>query len=257
MSNYIYFYQLAQNTIFISGGHIGTKQLTTLEAFGHSDTILPPLPEANSSHNMVITNSKKFLILGGNHDDRKQCYKFENGVWQKQNPLTQPRSYATCVVMPNGIYCFGGTNSPCTSDFLPNGQTEWQAGPAVPEPGISRGDGVAISPKELLLVGGSKTLERILRFNIETQEWSEVGSLFQGRCDHRCFFYNGNVLVTGGVDGGRYQLKSTEMIEVSDWRSKRVGDLNKERYRHGIGVVDISGKSKLVVFGGGWKRYSW
>ena len=65
----------------------------------------------------------------------------------------------------------------------------------------------------------------------------------------QCFLYNGNVLVTGGYDG-RNQLKSTEIIELSNWKSKTAGNLNVARHSHGMGIVDINGKSKLIVFGG-------
>ena len=131
------------------------------------------------------------MTLGGDYSDKKQCYKLENGSWKKQSRLAQPRKSAVAIVMPNGIYCFGGFDSPCTCDFLPNRQSHWQTGPAVPEPGITRGHGVAISKTELLLVGGWKTENRMLKFNIERQEWSEVGSLLDGKYSHRCFFYNG------------------------------------------------------------------
>ena len=65
----------------------------------------------------------------------------------------------------------------------------------------------------------------------------------------QCFLYNGNVLVTGGYDG-QYASKSTEIIDLSHWTSKKAGDLNVERASHGMGIVDINGKPKLIVFGG-------
>ena len=43
---------------------------------------------------------------------------------------------------------------------------------------------------------------------------------------------------------------ATEIIDLSNWTSRKVGDLNIQRYRHGMGIVDINGKSKLIVFGG-------
>ena len=238
-----------QNAILISGGYDGNSRLTNIEVIGDSDTKLPPLPEGNSAHSMVITNNNELMILGGNCDDEKQCYKLVNGKWQKQNPLTQPRKWAVRIVMPNGIYCFGGEGNRCTSDFLPNGQNEWQTGPEVPWPGIDHGHGVAISVKELLLVGGVGTENKMLKFNIERQEWSEIGSLLQERSSHSCFFYNENVIVTGGFDGYKW-LKSTEIIKLSNWTPKKAGDLNVQRSHHGMGIVDINGKSKLIVFGG-------
>ena len=67
--------------------------------------------------------------------------------------------------------------------------------------------------------------------------------------------YKGKVIVTGGHNGinrrgGNNWLKSTEVIELSSWVSKRAGDLNIQRVAQGMGIVDINGKSKLIVFGG-------
>ena len=223
---------------------------TTGEVIGDAETKLPPLPEANYAHSSVITNNNELMTLGGGHGDSKQCYKLVNDKWQKQTPLTQPRMFAVGITMADGIYVFGGKDSPLTSDFLPNGQSEWQAGPAVPEPGIDSGHGVAISPTELLLVGGQRrSLNKILKYNIESGTWTKVGSLLQGRFDHRCFFHGGKIVVTGGI--GEYP-KSTEIITISDgtFRIRKVGSLNVERYGHGMGIAHINGKSKLIVFGG-------
>ena len=188
------------------------------------------------------------MTLGGGHGDSKQCYKLVNDKWQKQTPLTQPRMFAVGITMADGIYVFGGKDSPLTSDFLPNGQSEWQAGPAIPEPGIKYGHGVAISPTELLLVGGMETMKKILKYNIESRTWTDMGSLLQGRHTHKCFFHGGNIVVTGGYGGG--YLKSTEIVNVSDGTSRKVGDLNVARDNHGMGVACINRKSKLIVFGG-------
>ena len=198
---------------------------------------------------MVITNNNELMTLGGWIGDRKQCYKLVNGSWQKQNPLTQPRRYAVGITMADGIFVFGGMYSPLTSDFLPNGQSEWQAGPAILEPGITDGHGVAISPTELFLVGGAKTENKILKYNINCRIWTKFGSLLQERWGHRCFFHGGNVVVTGGV---RFEvwLKSTEIINISDGTSRKVGILNVARGYHGMGIAHINGKSKLIVFGG-------
>jgi len=208
--------------------------------------MLPPLPEANSKHSMVITNQNELMTLGGDYGDKNQCYKLVNGKWQKQSPLTQPRNNAVAITMADGIYVFSGWGSPLTSDFLPNGQSQWQVGPAVPEPGIKDGHGVAISPTELLLVGGYNTFNNILKYNIESRTWTEFGSLLEGRLNHRCFFHGGKVVVVGGY----LALNSTEIINISDGTSRKVGDLNVARRLHGMGIAHINGKSKLIVFGG-------
>ena len=197
---------------------------------------------------MVITNNNELMIFGGVDSD--ECYKLVKGSWEKQNALTRKREYAVAIVMSNGIYVFGGQNTACRSDFLPNGQDEWQEGPVVPYPGIRDGHGVAISQTELLLVGGDGSKSDMLKFNIESKKWTVVGSLLKGRYDHRCFIVNSKMIVTGGIGNDWNALKSTEVVELSIWKSKYAGDLNVARSGHGMGIVYINGKSKLVVFGG-------
>ena len=87
-----------------------------------------------------------------------------------------------------------------------------------------------------------------MKYNIRKKAWTSLGSLLQERERHRCFFHRGNVVVTGGYCEG--YLKSTEMINISNGKSRKVGDLNVERHSHGIGIAHINGKSKLIVFGG-------
>ena len=201
---------------------------------------------------MVITNNNQLMTFGGWSGDSKQCYKLGNSKCQKQSPLIQRRRNAVAITMADGIYVLGGSGSPLTSDFLPNGLCEWQVGPSVPNPGIREGHGVAISKTDFLLVGGSGTYNRILKYNIESRtfnwQWTEIGSLLQGREDHRCFFHGGKVVVTGGYFGG--YLKSTEIINISDGTSRKAGDLNVARSHLGMGIAHINGKSKLIVFGG-------
>ena len=88
-----------------------------------------------------------------------------------------------------------------------------------------------------------------MKFNIDSHQWTEVGRLHQGRYGHRCFFLNGKIIVSGGHDG-RNVLKSTEVIDISNGTSEKVGDLNQARCDHGMGIVHVNDKVKLIVFGG-------
>ena len=86
---------LDKPAIVLTGGYeYDVKANTTSEVIGESEEKLTPLTEANYGHTMVITNNNELMTLGGDLDDRKQCYKLEKGSWQKQNPLTQPRQNA-------------------------------------------------------------------------------------------------------------------------------------------------------------------
>ena len=232
--------------------------METLEILGHPNAKLPSLPHSNSDHSMIITHDNLVMVFGGYKNGRKQCYHINRGSWKLQKPTTVPRESAITIAMPNGIYSFGGIFlgdiEHCkSSDFLPREISEWEVGPPLPEPGISEGHGVAISSTELVLIGGYSTRKMVLTYNIEDQTWTDLGDiLVTGRCHHRSVFFNGKVIVSGGneeqftLEG----IKSTEVIDLSNGTSRRVGDLNIARHHHGMGIMEINGKDKVVVFGG-------
>ena len=202
---------------------------------------IPPLPERCSVYSMVITPNDELMVIGS------PTLKLVDGKWLQQSPLTKPRHHSVVIPMENGVFCFGGTTSSRTSDFLLNGHSDWQAGPLVPEPGIEFAAGVAISQTELILVG-----ESILKYNIDSQQWTDLGSLYNNRWGHKCFLFNGKIVVTGGVNGDQ-TTNSTEIIDVSnnaDVTTRIAGNLNDRRRSHGMGIVSINGKAELIVFGG-------
>ena len=84
---------LDKPAVALSGGYDGESK-SILEVIGDAETMLPPIPKTNHGHSMVINNNNELMTLGGRYGDKKQCYKLVNGKWQKQSPLTQPRSYA-------------------------------------------------------------------------------------------------------------------------------------------------------------------
>ena len=104
-----------QPTVVIPGIYSGSS---SLEVIGDSKIKLPEFPKPIYHYSMVITNNNELMIFGGVDSD--ECYKLVKGSWEKQNALTRKREYAVAIVMSNGIYVFGGQNTACRSDFLPN-----------------------------------------------------------------------------------------------------------------------------------------
>ena len=168
--------------------------------------------------------------------------------------LSERRSKALAISMPNGIHVFGGS----TCEFLPNEDSKWITYTEVPKPGFANGHGLAISSTELLLTGGSfDTIEKqILRFNTQTKEWQSVGEMLEKRSRHSSFLFKNNVIVTGGLQWQKYSGRAkvsiaiTEMLSLPDLKPRKVGDLITARHNHGMGLVKIKGKSVLIVFGG-------
>ena len=242
--------QFIESTYVILSGGLTRQNIstTTIEILGTPQMPIPPLPTPMYFHSMVITNSNDLMVMGNDiRADRRKCLTVKRG--SIFSSLTRPRVSAIGITMPNGIYLFGGRKSPRTSDYLPNGESNWTTGPAIPRIGIQYGHGVAISPTTLVLTGGLDTPHKIILFSTEIQEWFEVGSLIEGRSCHRCAFYNGKLIITGGYDG-RKELESTEIHDLSKGTSRAASNLNVARMSHGMGIIILNGYSTLIAFGG-------
>ena len=243
------------------------KSTKNTEAIGFSNPLIPNLPKALSGHALVLTNNNKLMIIGGNTltginamsgynpKTGKICYIFENGNWRCHSMLSERRSKALAISMPNGIYVFGGS----TCEFLPNEDSKWITYTDVPKPVFVNGHGLAISSTELLLIGGSfDTKEKqILRFNTQTKKWQSAGKMLEERSHHSSFLFKNNVIVTGGLQiqwqkytGRTVSIAITEMLSLPDLKPRKAGDLITARHNHGMGLVKIKGKSVLIAFGG-------
>ena len=129
--------------------------------------------------------------------------------------------------MPDGIYIFGGSYSGTTSDFLPKFSNIWEVGPEIPGYGITDGCGVKISNTEIVLIGGYESMNRVLKYNTQTKEWSTMPNLIQGRRNHNCAIINDRIIVTGGWDGVNIPyLSSTEIIPLTTFIPILGGNLN-------------------------------
>jgi N-acetylneuraminic acid mutarotase len=198
----------------------------------------------------MTSNGNNILNCGG-HPNLKRCYSLEikEKRWIHHSNLTQNRVYATSVTMPNGVYIFGGSESPTTTDFLPKNSGVWQAGPSIPN-GFKRGCGVQISQEVLLLIGGDDTEERLLEFNTRTNNFTIRGDkLQQGRYDHSCTLLNDTIIVAGGMDAGNNALSSTELVPLTNGSPRFGGDLNM--YRGDFGLVTIGNHHKKAYSFGG------
>ena len=94
--------------------------------------------------------------------------------------------------------------------------------------------------------------DKILIFDVENQTFREFPARLEwGRFETRAALIPGNdnkILITGGAlitpDS------SVEMIDMENGTVTEVNPLNTERAGHGIGILEINGEEKLVVFGG-------
>ena len=230
---------------FILADHLKSSELL----HGPKSCRIPDLPEGLYGHILLLTSNGDNILSCGGDPYYKNCYNLNiaGKRWDQHSTLTQERYYSTAVTMPNGVYIFGGRQSPTTSDFLPkNNSGVWQAGPTIPN-GFKYGCGLKISPEELLLIGGLGTEDRIMSFNTRTNIFSTFGSLQQGRYHHSCALLNDLILVAGGYSGG--YLSSTEVIPLANGISRYGGNLNTVRYEFGLATIGGHYK-KAISFGG-------
>ena len=197
----------------------------------------------------MTSNDDNLLNCGGS-PDYKKCYRLDiqEKRWIHHSYLTQNRYLATSVTMPNGVYIFGGSKSPTTTDFLPKNSGVWQAGPSIPN-GFKLGCGVQISQEVLLLIGGYGTWDRLLEFNTRTNNFTIRGDkLQQGRYGHSCTLLNDMIIVAGGRMPST-PLKSTELVPLTNGSPRFGGDLSITRAYFGLAKIGVHHK-KAYSFGG-------
>ena len=248
-----------RNSIFISGGTNGSCSSKMLEVLGKYTCKIQPFAEGVFGHSMVVNNNNELMVFGGQGQSEKSkvCLVYKNNEWTHHSIMVMGRIHSCSIVMPNGIYVFGGR--PCfppmshlSCEFLPNDQLYWSIlHTQIPRPGLSMASCVAISPFEIIFTGGvAPASKRIMVFNTLTKEWNLNGEeLIHGRWGHKSFLFNGKLIITAGQNETGV-LSSTEILELKSWKPKESGRLHEARWGHGIGVINIKGKQKLLVFGG-------
>ena len=204
---------------------------------------------------MFLNNQKELVICGG-YPKGKSCLRLFNRDWHEYVELKQERYGATVVSMDDKTYMFGGQDSATSSEIFQDGS--WEAGPTIP--GIRYGCGVAISREELLLIGGYDTRNRIIKYNIKTNDWTETIASLKlkvGRHSHSCTLIKDQVYIIGGYggrtksnSGGGAILNSVEILSLDTMTMKEGNGLQVSRRYHGSGLVHHDGKLTLAVFGG-------
>ena len=222
---------------------------------------LPNLPmqfqskDAMASQGNLIFQHDGFILMCGGW--QWQCLIYIEGIWKVHSVLNHGRYLASVVTTRFGTYIFGGYFSPKTYEYLPSSidSRTWQLGKTEIPDGFQHGCAIAIkSDQYILLIGGSKTRNRILCFDVLNKTFTEYPTRLEvGRSGHRCCMIPGTrkVMITGGLR----TMNSTEIFDTTD-QSIEIGSmLNLARYDHGIGVLTINSMDRIAVFGGyDWKK---
>ena len=239
------------SSLIISGGYrgCGASSLTFLIGdLGVQE--FPMLPKGKYGSSMVLQNGT--ILLCGGEPDGHECFQLKHGTWKYHSTLNRDRVFHSVVTTQMATFLFGGEDSRTTYEYLPKGSNKWLMGRTEIPGGFAFGCAIAIrSEKDILLIGGSETKNRILNFNVKDHTFTVLPfQLNEGRIRHRCAFIpnTNKIMITGGH--GSKSLNSTEILDIEDGRVNIASPMNSQRRSHGMGVVTIQGKDKLVVVGG-------
>ena len=197
------------------------------------------------------------ILLCGGKNNYQTCIFTQMGRWKEYNYLNEGRIGAAIVSTSTATFIFGGYNSQDTFEYLEKNASVWKLGKTKIPGGFYSGCAVATSHNEIWLIGGDgkfgiPTKDRILSFNVREERFENLPiHLKQGRFGHRCALIpkTRHIIITGGELYLNY-LKSTEIINVETKDVFEGARMNSKRYKHGIGVLDIDGQERIVVFGG-------
>ena len=220
-----------KTSIIIAGGSF------LVEILGPAKLELPPLPEEAYKREffptLIFTNIHQLMFFTW-----KKCWvlkKCKNKVqWMHHSEFKHTRKAGLVIKMSKGIYVFGGQNllESHTSEFLPNGTKKWIDGPKLPKEVFASTCALAISPNELLMAGKRNWKNLIMKLNVETEEWTEVGSL-EGKVHTMAVFNNKVVIVYGDAKTVILPMRRSETSthQLEGYLEhpvvfRKVGDLN-------------------------------
>ena len=108
-----------------------------------------------------------------------------------------------------------------------------------------------ISSSEILLIGGKYSEQRILKFNVDSEEWTEMDEKIQpGRYYHSCVVFKNYIIVSGGKSSSSEVLKSTQIINIDNLSLSYSSDMEQARYSHGLVVAYYNNQPTVLAIGG-------
>ena len=217
---------------------------------------LPDLPQDYRYHSCDFVEGE-VLVCGGLSASGYCNYLTPDKDWSLHSNFTHPREGHSTSIITDSLLVMGGYFSSETSElFTPDIGNTWQPGQDLGYDHV-HGCAVKIAPEVILMIGGEKSLNTVVEWNITSGVKTRRADLLQGRYWHSCVFFNiresgfRGVLVAGGYTGGHNLevdiLAHTEILDLSTGIWRRVGDLNMKR--DGLDLVVIEG-GKILAMGG-------
>ena len=231
------------------------------EILGPAKLQLPPLPEdaykREDFPTLIFTEDQQLIFFTW-----QTCWvlkKWRNMVqWARHSRFNIARKHGLVLKMSKGIYVFGGENllGRNNSEFLPNGAKKWVDGPKLPKEVVESSCALAISSNELLMAGKRDHSTLIMKLNVDTKEWTDIGIL-EGKVNTMCIFNDKVVIVYGDAKTAILPMirSKTPKNQLEAYLEhpivfRKGGDLNcKKRVCQKMGIVCLRGTQKLVIFG--------
>ena len=214
----------------------------------------------------------------------KLCYELVGHKWVYHSTLVSERDFSVGITMPNGIYLFGGWSNPYSSDFLPKNSKTWIAGPDLPidefenikdtictTKGVYEEfcqiSGLKVSNQELVLIGLGMYHTEVIKFNIVSNTWNKLTSLYFGRHGFSCALVGNKIMVSGGHSNwcphlqqysfemsGKLFMKS-EIIDINEINSGRTRFVEILPIWYNTAGDNTSGTRKRTRYNHGPCRY--
>ena len=238
----------------VAGGYYGSS-LSSVEVLSSESSLtnkkLAEFPNHIYGQPSLLLHDDSLLLCGG-YGNLNKCLVYENNYWKQHSILNEWRIYASAVMTAEGTYIFGGDGSKKTFEFLPTKAKIWQEGRTQIPDGFTTGCAVeVVDEQKILLIGGSGTRKRILKFDIETQAFEEMNvSLIEKRWGHTCakLPHTNLILITGGLYSDTNG--KSEIFDMKDNTIILGNPMNTKRSYHGMAVITIANEDRLTVFGG-------
>ena len=235
----------------VGGTDAGGYDLETAEIIPNKCNILSLPKGITRQPSLILTSGDKNILLCGGFHNYQECFELKEKKWVHHSYLEKERSYAKAITMAIGTFIFGGEEDPNSWEWLPSGSSTWVLGGNIPDPGFRDGCGVPISSSEILLIGGRNSKQRILRFNVETNEWTEMDEKIQpGRFWHSCIIFENNIIVSGGLEYDGKELKSTQIINKDNLTLSYGSDMKQTRFYHRLVIGKYNNQPRVLAIGG-------
>ena len=254
--------------LFVTGGYNGSFRLSSTETYPRSSDCLPPsLPVGLSGHTTFVTSDQNAFVAtcGGFTDDSYtgSCLVLDptNKRWDKSKmgSLTTPRVYGASATLNHiGVFIVGGfsINNRRSSEFLAEGQMQWQEGPVLPV-NMSHPCTVKISPSSFLVIQGRniREFDAAIAGPTSVEGWREAGrwpspktSSIEWNIQPGCAKVGQKVIITGGFN--EKGLSSTEVLDLVNRQISSGGQMATPRKWFHVATITSRGEKKLLALAG-------